>query len=111
MCGRATLIDNDILEDLCCESNCEDLTNEFQSLHISVNETAIAFIQNHYNDWFSNQVTIQIKRGADPADVKISSKLYDLKLMHTPWIVDLYDYMFKRPQIIMVLMVRESQRL
>ena len=80
--------DNDKLKELCSQNNCEvvigphNLTHKFQPLDISVNKAAKAFIQNLYNEWFSNQVAIQLNHGIDPADVKISSKLSDLKPLH-----------------------------
>ena len=40
-----------------CPSQPKDLT---------VNKAAKAFIQNQYNDWFSDQVARQLKRGNDP---------------------------------------------
>lgn len=98
--------DNDVLKELCSDNNCKvvivphNLTNKFQPLDISVNKAAKAFIQNRYNEWFSNQVSIQLKKGTDPADVKVSSKLSDLKPLHASWIVDLYKHMSKEPEMI-----------
>ena len=37
-----------------------NLTNKFQPLDISVNKAAKAFIQNMYNEWFSNEVATQL---------------------------------------------------
>ena len=91
--------DNDTLKELCSQNNCEvaivprNLTHKFQPFDISVNKAAKAFIQNLYNEWFSNQVAIQLKHGIDPADVKISSKLSDLKPLHASWIVELYHHL------------------
>jgi len=95
--------DNDVLKELCSDNNCKvvivphNLTNKFQPLDISVNKAAKAFIQNRYNEWFSNQVSIQLKKGTDPADVKVSSKLSDLKPLHASWIVDLYKEKVENP--------------
>ena len=91
--------DNDILKKLCSENRCEivivphNLTNKFQPLDLTVNKAAKAFIQNQYNDWFSNQVAHQLKSGKDPANIKISSKLSDLKPLHASWIVNLHNHM------------------
>ena len=80
--------DNDTLKELCLQNSCEvvivphNLTHKFHPLDISLNKAAKAFIQNLYNEWFSNQVAIQLKHGIDPADVKITSKLSDLKPLH-----------------------------
>ena len=98
--------DNDTLKELFSENYCEvvivphNLTNKFHPLDISVNKAAKAFIQNRYNEWFSNQVACQLKKGADPADVKISSKLSDLKPLHTAWIVDVYNHLCEEPEMI-----------
>ena len=98
--------DNDILKEFCSINRCElvivphNLTNKFQPLDLSVNKAAKAFIQNQYNDWFSNQVARQLKNGCEPADIKISSELSDLKHLHASWIVNLYNYMQKESDII-----------
>lgn len=70
-----------------------NLTNKFQPLDISVNKAAKAFIQNLYNEWFSNAVATQLNRGVEPSDVKVSSKLSDLKPLHASWTVKLYKHL------------------
>ena len=98
--------DNDTLKELCSQNNGEvvivphNLTHKFQPLDISVNKAAKAFIQNLYNEWFSNQVAIQLKHGIDPADVKISLKLSDLKPLHASWIVELYHHLSNEAEMI-----------
>ena len=77
-----------------------NLTNKFQPLDISVNKAAKAFIQNMYNEWFSNEVVTQLNRGVDPTEVKITSKLSDLKPLHASWIVDLYKHLKKETGMI-----------
>ena len=57
-------------------------------MDLSVNKTAKSFFQNKDNDWFADQVFTQFQNGKDPTDVKISSKLSDLKPIHAKWIVD-----------------------
>ena len=77
-----------------------NLTNKFQPLDISVNKAAKAFIQNMYNEWFSNEVVTQLNRGVDPTEVKITSKLSDLKPLHASWIVDLFEHLKKETGMI-----------
>ena len=54
--------DNDRLRELCSENYCEvaivphDSTNIFQLLDINAKKAAKTFIQNMYNEWFSNEV-------------------------------------------------------
>ena len=67
-------------------------TNKFQLLDFTINKTAKAFIQNRYNDWFSDQVARQLKSGNDTTDIKVSLMLSDLKPLHAKWIVDLYNH-------------------
>ena len=65
-----------------------NLTNKSQPLDLSVNKTTKSFIQNKYNEWFADQVFTQLQNAKDPKDVKISSKLSDLKPTHAKWIAD-----------------------
>ena len=98
--------DNDTLKELSSQNNCEvvlvphNLTHTFQPLDISVNKAAKAFIENLNNEWFSNQVAIQLKHGIDPADVKISSRLSDLKPLHASWIVEIYHHLSNEAEMI-----------
>ena len=90
------------LEKLCSENKCKfvivpyNLTDKFQPLNISVNEAAKAFVQSQYNNWFSNKVSVQLKKGIDPTDINITSKLSNLKVLHTFCIVNLYFYQLTR---------------
>ena len=91
--------DNDTLKELWSENNCEivtvphNLTNEFQPLDISVNKAEKALIQNQYNDWFSNEVSVQLKKGIDPNDIKTTSKLSNLKPLNTSCIINFYKHL------------------
>ena len=90
--------DNDILKKFCSENSCEivilphNLTNKFQPLALTINKATKIFIQNQYNDWFSNQVAHQLKSVKYPINIKIS-KLSDLKSLHAGWIVNLHNHM------------------
>ena len=78
-----------------------NLTNKFQPLDLTVNKASKAFIQNQYNNWFSDQVARQLKSGNDPTDMRVSSKLSDLKPLHASWIVDLYKHMQGEDELIL----------
>ena len=98
--------DNDTLKKLCAENNCDiiivphNLTNKFQPLDLSVYKVAKSFIQIKYNDWFADEVFMQLQNGKDPTNVKISSKLLDLKPIHVRWIVDWYNHEIKEKEMI-----------
>ena len=87
--------DNNTLKELCSKSNCEiaivphNLKGKLKPLNISVSKAAKSFMQNQYKDWFSNEVSVQLKKGIGPSDIKIISKLSNLKSSHTSWIVDI----------------------
>ena len=53
-----------------------------------------------YNEWFSNEVVTQLNRGVDSTEVKITSKLPDLKPLHASWTVDLYKHLKKETGMI-----------
>ena len=94
------------MKELCSENNYEivivprNLTNKFQPLDISVNKAAKAFIQNQYDDWFLNKVPVQLNKGIDPADIRVTLKLSNLKPLHASWIVDLYKRLSGNQEII-----------
>ena len=89
--------DNATIRDLCQKNNCIivivplNMTNKFQPLDISVNKSSKSFLSNQYNQWFSDKVVTQLANGKLPCDVKISSKLLDIKPLHAKWIVALYE--------------------
>ena len=68
--------DNDTLRELWGRNNCDivvvlhNLTSKFQPLDLSVNKVAKSFIQNKYNDWFTDQVSAQLQNGTDPTVLK-----------------------------------------
>ena len=97
--------DSDTLKKLCAENNCDvvilphNLTNKFQPLNLSLNKAAKLFIQNKYNDWFTDQVLTHLQNGKDPTDVRILSKLSDLKPIHARFIVDWYNHVIKGKEL------------
>ena len=97
--------DNDTIRDL-SKNNCiivivpHNMTNKFQPLDISVNKSSKSFLSNLYNQWFSDKVATQLANGKFPCDVKISSKLLDIKPLHAKWIVALYEHLLGQKEMI-----------
>ena len=60
-----------------------------------------AFIQNQYDDWFSDQVARQLKSVNDPTNIKLSSRLSGLEPLHASWIVDLHKHMQGEDELIL----------
>ena len=91
--------DNEEVKRLCAKNNCElvivphNLTNKFQPLDISINQSAKKFISNKFNAWYADRVSKQLSNGVAPGDVKVSLKLSDLKPLHARWIVETYNHL------------------
>ena len=82
--------------------NCDCITKSHKQIHkqISIKKAAKAFIQNQFNDWFWNKVSVQSKKGIDPADIKITSKLSKLKPLLTSWFINLHKHLSDDHKII-----------
>ena len=91
--------DNDMILDLCKKHMCQvvifarNLKNKFQPLDITVNKMPRSFISKEYNERFSKQVSQQLEKVIQPADVKVSLGLIELKVMHAKWILKLYNHL------------------
>ena len=99
---------NDVILDLCEKHMCQvvivphNLTNKFQSLDITVNKPAKSFISNNYDEWFSRQVSQELEKGIQPADVKVSLVgLIELKVMHAKWILELCNHLYHQNEIML----------
>ena len=86
--------DNEEMMRLCAKNNCElviiphNLTNKFQPLDISINQSAKKF-----NAWYADRVSKKLLNGVTPGNVKVYPKLSDLKLLHARWIVETYNHL------------------
>ena len=99
--------DNDVILDLCEKHMCQvvivphSLSNKFQPLDIAINKPVKSFISDNYNEWFSKQVSQQLEKGMQPADVKLSLGLTELKAMHAKWILELYNHLCHQNEIML----------
>ena len=86
--------DNDDLKKLCAENYWQvvivphNLTNKFQPLDLTVNQSAKSFIAEKYNTWFSGEVTKQLMQWQDPCDVKVPRQLTVIKPLLAKWILE-----------------------
>ena len=91
--------DNADIKKLCLKNDCElvivpyNLTNKFQPLDISINQRAKTFVSHKFNTWYVDRVSEQLRKGVAPGDVKVSTRLSDLKPLHARWIVEMFDYL------------------
>ena len=91
--------DNEEMKWLCPKNNCglvivrHNLTNKFQSLDISINQSAKKFISNKFNAWYADRVSKQLSNGVAPGDIKVSLELCDLKPLHARLVVETYNHL------------------
>ena len=91
--------DNKEMKRLCAKNNCElvivphNLTNKFQPLDISINQSAKKFISNKLNAWYTDRVSKQLSNGVAPCDAKVPLKFSDLKPLHVQWIIETYNHL------------------
>ena len=99
--------DNDVILDLCEKHMYQgaiiphNLTNKLQPLDITVNKPIKSFTSDKYNEWFSKQVSQQLEKSMQPADVKGSLGFTELKVMHAKWILELYNHLCHQNEIIL----------
>ena len=86
--------DNEEMKRLCITESVivlHNLMNKFQSLDISINQSAEKFFSNKFNAWYAGIVSKQLSIGVAPGNVKVFLKLSDLKPLHAWWIVETYN--------------------
>ena len=75
-------------------------TNLFQSLDISVNKSAKAFIAGKDQDWYAEKVQEQLLKGVNPHNIKVDVKLSSVKPLHAKWIIAMYNHLRNSKNII-----------
>ena len=91
--------DNEEVTKLCRENNCvliivpHNLTNKLQPLNLTFNKPTKTFIKEKYNIRYTEQVTKQLNKGRDPADVEVQLNLSQVKPLHTKWIFEMCKYL------------------
>ena len=98
--------DNEEVAKFCRENNCVliivplNLTNKFHPLDITFNKPVKSFIRQKYNIWYTEQVTKQLNKYKDPADVEVSLNLSQVKPLHAKWIFEMCKYLQGRNYLI-----------
>ena len=68
----------------------------YSSSITDLSSSCVSFIKSSFD-----KVARQLKSGKDPTDIKVSSRLSDLKPLHASWIVDLYKHMQGEDELIL----------
>ena len=70
-----------------------NMTNLFQSLDLTVNGAAKAFLKRKYTEWYSGEISKALVDGIVLDGTEIKLKLSVLKPLQDKWIVELYSYL------------------
>ena len=90
-----TLLDDNNINVILIPANC---TDRLQPLDFSVNKAAKEFLCRKFHEWYTKQVCLQLQQNAKQPSVDL--RLSIVKLLGTQWMVELYDYLKGKPDII-----------
>ncbi len=78
-------------------ANC---TDRLQPLDVSVNKAAKEFLRRQFQEWYSEQICQQIRKGMEKAVQPVDLRMSIVKPLGAKWMISLYDYMKSKPDII-----------
>ena len=73
-------------------------TDRLQPLDISVNKSVKEFLRDKFQAWYSEQIHSLLESGCE--DVAVDLKMSIMKPLGARWLMELYDYLQLRPEII-----------
>ena len=89
------LLEENHLRRVMIPANC---TDRLQPLDISVNKTAKEFLRRQFHDWYAKQICEHLEE--DTPVVPVDLKLTTVKPVGAKWMMNLYDYLKAKPEII-----------
>ena len=89
------LLDSNNIDIVMIPPNC---TDRLQPLDVSVNKSVKEFLRQKFHSWYAESVSTQLNgtKAKEPIDLCLSI----VKPLVAKWLVDLYDYMKTKPEII-----------
>ena len=72
-------------------------TDRLQPLDVSVNKSAKDFLREKFQTWYSDQVCSNLDDGKDTG---VDLKMSVVKPLGAEWLIDLYNYLLSKPEII-----------
>ena len=73
-------------------------TDRLQPLDLSINKAAKEFLRRQFHKWYANQVCVKLGQKDKKQLVDLRSSI--VKLLGAKWMVDLYDYLKGKPEMI-----------
>ena len=89
------LLDSNDINVVMIPANC---TDRLQPLDVSVNKSVKEFLRQKFHSWYAESVSTQLNgtKAKEPVDLRLSV----VKPLGAKWLVDMYDYMKTKPEII-----------
>ena len=78
-------------------ANC---TDRLQPLDVSVNKAAKEFLRGQFQEWYSDQICQQLQTCKENELESVDLKMSIVKPLGAKWMMNLYDYMKDKPDII-----------
>ena len=90
-----TLLDTNSISVVLVPPNC---TDRLQPLDLSVNKAAKEFLRRQFHEWYAKQICshLQGKTTDPPTDLRLSI----VKPLGAKWMVDLFNYIKQKPEIV-----------
>ena len=77
-----------------------NMTHIFHPLDVSVNRSCKSLFKASAQQWYADQVSIQVNEGKQLDDIKVDLPISLLKPLHAKWVVQFYDKMQNEPHIV-----------
>ena len=77
-----------------------NMTNCYQPLNLTVNQSGKSFLHDKTQIWYPGQVQAQISKGIAPKHVFVDLKISILKPIHAKWVIQYYDHICTNKDIV-----------
>ena len=93
--GLLQLLEDNDIRAVMVPANC---TDRLQPLDVSVNKLAKTFLREQFHKWYAEKICEHIREetAVTPVDLRLSI----VKPLGAQWMIQLYDYMKSKPEII-----------
>ena len=94
-----TLLDNHNINVTLIPPNC---TDRLQPLDLSINKPAKDFLRTQFQEWYAQELStiLQAQSEGTGTDTSVDLKLSVIKPIAAGWIVSLYDYIKRKPELV-----------
>ena len=69
-------------------------------MDLLINKPIKGRLKNSFQTWYASQIEKQIREDPDSPITPVNFRLSTIKPLHAQWLIDAYDYIKSRPQIV-----------